>query len=465
MVTPGSGSGRSGSYYAATAPAVAPRPALAGSERADVCIVGAGFTGISAALHLAERGYSVIVLEAERVGWGASGRNGGQVGSGMRESMDDLERTLGPSRAESLWALSEEAKAIIAERIARHGIECDWRPGNLLASTRARYMGWIEAEAEFCQRRFGYRGYRMLSRAEMREEVASDCYVGGRMDAGGGHLHPLRFVLGMAAAAAAAGARIFEGSRAERIRWGRPAEVSTARGVVTAEHVVLAGNAHLGRLEPRIEPRIMPIVNHQLATEPLGERRAGSLARSGACVHSTKFVVDYFRCTPDHRLLFGGGETYSDRPPDDLAGVRSRLPAPRLPPARGREDRPCVERPARDHHEPPAARGAGRPERLLRPRVLGPRGGPDPDRGEARRGGGGGDRRALRRAGRAPAPRVSRGHGGSAIRCSSSGCSTTPCATSSERSAAPAGSAVPPGRPVRVSPIGHVRAALLRPGT
>ena len=319
MVTPGSGSGRSGSYYAATAPAVAPRPALAGSERADVCIVGAGFTGISAALHLAERGYSVIVLEAERVGWGASGRNGGQVGSGMRESMDDLERTLGPSRAESLWALSEEAKAIIAERIARHGIECDWRPGNLLASTRERYMGWIEAEAEFCQRRFGYHGYRMLSRAEMREEVASDCYVGGRMDTGGGHLHPLRFVLGMAAAAHGAGARIFEGSRVERIRWGRPAEVSTARGVVTAEHVVLAGNAHLGRLEPRLEPRIMPIVNHQLATEPLGEPRAGSLVRSGACVHSTRFVVDYFRCTPDHRLLFGGGETYSDRPPDDLA--------------------------------------------------------------------------------------------------------------------------------------------------
>ena len=324
MVTPGSGSGRSGSYYAATAPAVAPRPALAGSERADVCIVGAGFTGISAALHLAERGYSVIVLEAERVGWGASGRNGGQVGSGMRESMDDLERTLGPSRAESLWALSEEAKAIIAERIARHGIECDWRPGNLLASTRERYMGWIEAEAEFCQRRFGYRGYRMLSRAEMREEVASDCYAGGRMDAGGGHLHPLRFVLGMAAAAHGAGARIFEGSRAERIRWGRPAEVSTARGVVTAEHVVLAGNAYLGRLEPRLEPRIMPIVNQQLATEPLGEERARSLVRSGACVHSTKFVVDYFRCTSDHRLLFGGGETYSDRPPDDLAGFVRR---------------------------------------------------------------------------------------------------------------------------------------------
>ena len=324
MVMPRPGSGESGSYYAATAPAIDPRPVLGGRERADVCIVGAGFTGISAALHLAERGYSVIVLEAERVGWGASGRNGGQVGSGHRESMDQLERTLGPSRAADLWVLSEEAKAIIADRIARHGIECDWRPGNLLASTRERYLGWMEAEAELCHRRYGYRGYRMLSRAEMREEVASECYAGGRMDAGGGHLHPLRFVLGMAAAAAGAGARIFEGSSVQRIRWGRSAEVSTARGVVTAEHVVLAGNAYLGRLEPRLEPRIMPIVNHQLATEPLGERRARSLVRSGACVHSTRFVVDYFRCTADHRLLFGGGETYSDRPPDDLEGFVRR---------------------------------------------------------------------------------------------------------------------------------------------
>ena len=305
------------SWYAATVPAVDRHRTLAGRETADVCIVGAGFTGVSAALHLAERGYSVVVLEAARVGWGASGRNGGQVGSGLRESMGALERSLGSLRAGALWALCEEAKGIIAERIARHGIQCDWRAGNLLASTRERYMGWIEREAELCHRRFGYRGYRMLSRAEMREEVASACYVGGRMDEEGGHLHPLRFVLGMAEAAARAGVRIFEGSRVERIRWGSPARVSTAHGAVDAGYVVLAGNAYLGRLEPRIESRIMPIVNHVLATEPLGERRARSLIRSGACVHSTRFVVDYYRCTADHRLLFGGGETYSDRPLDD----------------------------------------------------------------------------------------------------------------------------------------------------
>ena len=305
------------SYYAATASACERRRALAGRETADVCVVGAGFTGVSAALHLAERGYSVVLLEAERVGWGASGRNGGQVGSGMRESMSSLERSVGSSRAGQLWALCEEAKAIITERIARHGIQCDWRPGNLLASTRERYMGWIEGEAEFCHRRFGYSGYRMLSRSDMHEEVASECYVGGRMDEGGGHLHPLRFVLGMADAAVGTGARIFEGSEVQRIRWGSPSQVSTAHGVVEAQYVVLAGNAYLGRLERRIESRIMPIVNHVLATEPLGEQRARSLIRSGACVHATRFVVDYYRCTADHRLLFGGGETYSDRPLDD----------------------------------------------------------------------------------------------------------------------------------------------------
>ena len=305
------------SWYAATAPACEPPGALSGRETADVCVVGAGFTGISAALHLAERGYSVVVLESARVGWGASGRNGGQVGSGMRESMGSLEQSVGPLRAGELWTLCEEAKAIIAERIVRHDIECDWRPGNLLASTRERYMEWIASEAEFCHRRFGYSGYRMLTRSQMRDEVASECYVGGRMDEGGGHLHPLRFVLGMAEAAVRAGARIFEGSEVERIRWGSPSRVSTAQGVVEAPFVVLAGNAYLGRLEPGIESRIMPIVNHVLATEPLGERRARSLIRSGACVHSTRFVVDYYRCTPDHRLLFGGGETYSDRPLDD----------------------------------------------------------------------------------------------------------------------------------------------------
>ena len=317
MVMASLNAGRPDSWYAATAPDVERRHALVGSETADVCIVGAGFTGISAALHLAERGYSVVVLEADRVGVGASGRNGGQVGSGMRQSMNALERSVGHSRAGTLWALCEEAKAIIAERIARHGIQCDWRPGNLLASTRERYMGWIESEAEFCRRRFGYRGYSVLSRAEMREAVASECYVGGRMDEGGGHLHPLRFVLGMAGAAEQAGVRIFEDSRVERIGWGSPSRVSTAMGVVEARFVVLAGNAYLGRLEPRIESRIMPIVNHLLATEPLGEDRARALIPSGACVHSTKFVVDYYRCAADHRLLFGGGETYSDRPLDD----------------------------------------------------------------------------------------------------------------------------------------------------
>ncbi|WP_025769860.1 NAD(P)/FAD-dependent oxidoreductase [Thioalkalivibrio sp. HK1] len=302
------------SWYAATIPDPPPTPVLAGSHSADVCVVGGGYTGLSAAMYLAERGYSVILLEAHRCGWGASGRNGGQIGSGLRGSADALEATLGVERARILWNLCEEAKSLIAERIARHGIECEYRPGNLLACIRSRHIPAIEREAEFCLKRYGYEGFRMFDRQAMRAEVASDEYAGGRMDAGGGHLHPLRYALGMARAASKLGVRIFEHSKVESIRWSQPASLRTMSGEVSARYVILAGNAYLGGIEPRIESRIMPITSYMLATESLGESRARSLIPSGACVHSTRFVVDYYRLSHDHRLLFGGGETWSRRP-------------------------------------------------------------------------------------------------------------------------------------------------------
>ncbi len=302
------------SWYAATADPPPSSPTLAGSHSADVCVVGAGYTGLSAAMHLAERGYSVIVLEARRCGWGASGRNGGQVGSGLRGSADALEASLGVERARILWNLCEEAKSLIAERIARHGIECEYRAGNLLACIRSRHLPAIEREAEFCNARYGYEGFSVLDRQAMRAEVASEEYAGGRMDAGGGHLHPLRYALGLAQAASKLGVRIFERSTVESIRWSKPASLRTAGGEVRSRYVVLAGNAYLGGIEPRIQSRIMPITSYMLATESLGESRAQALIRSGACVHSTRFVVDYYRLSRDHRLLFGGGETWSRRP-------------------------------------------------------------------------------------------------------------------------------------------------------
>ena len=306
------------SWYAATAHTPPSLPPLRGEVNADVCVVGGGYTGLSAALHLAERGYEVVLLEAARVGWGASGRNGGQVGSGQRQEVLELEARYGRERARALWDLAEEAKALLRERVERHRIDCDWKPGNLLAVTRRRYLSELERETGHLASHYAYRELRMLGRDEMREMVASERYCGGQFDAGGAHLHPLNLALGLARAAKHAGVRLHEESRAIEIRWSRQPLVRTREGQVRTRWVLLCGNAYLGDLVPDIRSRIMPIVNHLLATEPLGAARATALIPAECCVHASKFVVDYYRLSPDGRLIFGGGETYTDRTPRDL---------------------------------------------------------------------------------------------------------------------------------------------------
>lgn len=314
------------SYYAATANSRAEREALTGGRSADVCIVGGGFTGVSAALELAERGYSVVLLESRRVGWGASGRNGGQVGSGLRTGILEVERLVGRERARMLWDMTEEAKSIIQERIRRYGISCDYKSGNLLASTRERFLPGMAAEAEHLAKYYDYDRNQMLSREQIRELVDTEAYCGGRLDGGGGHLHPLNYLLGVAEAAESLGAKLYEGSEVRDIRWGSPCEIITAQGSIRAPHVLLCGNAYLGHLVPQIGGKIMPIVNHVLATEPLGEARAKQLIRNDCCVHSTKFVVDYYRLSADQRMLFGGGETYtSEELPDVKNFVRKYM--------------------------------------------------------------------------------------------------------------------------------------------
>lgn len=312
------------SYYAASANPHEPYDPLCGESTADVCIVGGGFTGLSAALELAGRGRRTVLLESRRVGWGASGRNGGQVGSGLRCGIFELEKLAGREGAAALWRMSEEAKAIIAERIERHDIRCDYKPGNLLAVTRNRFLPALEAEAKHLRRHYAYDGFRMVDGHEMRRMVASESYCGGRMDARGGHLHPLNYLLGVAKAASSLGAVIHEQSEVVDIRWGDPCVVRTAEGSVRASRVLLCGNAYLGGVVPQIGGKIMPIVNHVLATAPLGESRARELIPDDCCVHSTKFVVDYFRLSADHRLLFGGGETYSPRELPDIKGFVRR---------------------------------------------------------------------------------------------------------------------------------------------
>ena len=317
-------SGHPASYYVATANAMPAHAPLRGQIRADVAIVGGGYTGLSALLHLAERGYDAVLLEAARVGAGASGRNGGQLGSGQRLGQRRLEQMYGLERAQALWQLAEDAKATVKDRIARHGIACDLKPGILHAAHKPAHADELQREAAHLERHYGYRELRYLPRSEVEAMLGTRRYFGGVLDLGAAHLHPLNYALGLAQAAQAAGGRIFEHSRVIRIEDGPPPLVRTGEGEVRAGHLVLAMNGHLGRLVPQLAGRIMPINNFMLATAPLGEAGARALIRDDVAVDDSKFVISYFRRSPDHRLLFGGGETYRRGFPADLRGLVRR---------------------------------------------------------------------------------------------------------------------------------------------
>ena len=308
------------SWYAATAAPLAPFPALQGEVRADVCIVGGGYTGLSAALHLAGRGFRVLLLEAHRVGFGASGRNGGQVGSGQRLGQEALERMVGQDDARALWQMGEDAKALVAGLIEQHAMPCRLHRGIVYAECHARDVPAAHASAEHLRRVYGYDRIEPLDREALQAIVRSPAYAGGVIDRGAGHVHPLQFALGLARAAAEAGVDIREFSAATRLLPGRPAVVETTQGRVVAETVILAANGYLGGLERGVAARVMPINNFIVATEPLGARAAEVIAEPVA-VADSKFVVNYFRLSEDGRLLFGGGESYGYRFPANISAV------------------------------------------------------------------------------------------------------------------------------------------------
>ncbi|KIC35386.1 oxidoreductase [Leisingera sp. ANG-M7] len=308
------------SWYAATTAPLERFPALDGDAKADVCIVGGGYTGLSAALHLAEAGVSVVLLEAQRVGFGASGRNGGQLGSGQRMEQDGLEKLVGQDDARKLWDLAEDAKDLVKDLVARHSIDCHLRPGVAHACFSRGETAHEHAYAEHLQNRYGYDQIELLDRDAMQALCPSPAYVGGSLDMGAGHLHPLAYVLGLARAAAAAGAVIREGSEVLDIQEGSQLRIRTAGGIVTADHLILACNGYLGGLNGQVAARVMPINNFVVATEPLGDDTGRVLARDVA-VADTKFVVNYFRLSHDKRLLFGGGESYGYRFPADISAT------------------------------------------------------------------------------------------------------------------------------------------------
>ena len=307
------------SYYVASATCLHDHPSLEGAERADVCVIGGGYTGLSAALNLAEKGLDVVLLEAERIGFGASGRNGGQVGSGQRKEVTELEEEFGFERARQLWDFAEAAKTEIRERVEKHAIDCDLQYGQIEAVHKKAYIGEVAELAAALAERYDYPHLRVLDRDELRQYVANDDYLGAFYDTQAMSLHPLNYALGLARAAREAGVRIYENSRVTGYTRTDPANISTASGEVSAAFIVLACNGYLGKLEPRVASKIMPINNFMVATESLGEERARSLVKDRICVHDTRFVVNYFRTSADHRMLFGGGENYRSGFPPNLA--------------------------------------------------------------------------------------------------------------------------------------------------
>lgn len=310
-------------WYAASAAPLPEQPVLEGRTEADVCILGAGYTGLSAALELAGAGYRVVVLEAKRVGWGASGRNGGQAIVGYACEMDTLEGLLGPDQARVLFDLSREALDLLRARIARHAIACDWQAGHAHVPIKPRQERALRAYVEEMAGRYGY-PLEWWDRARLRQVLASDRYLGAVYDANSGHLHPLEYAYGLARAALAAGVRIYEGSRVTALVHGRRPRLRTARGEAEADFAVLAGNAWLRGIAPELESRVMPVGTYIAATAPLGEARARALIGNNMAVADVNWALDYFRLSRDHRLLFGGRASYSSLPPPNLRGVMRR---------------------------------------------------------------------------------------------------------------------------------------------
>lgn len=308
------------SWYAATADPLPPFEPLRGETRADVCVIGGGFTGLSAALHLAEAGYDVVLVEAHRVGFGASGRNGGQLGSGQRVAQESLEKLVGSDDAMKLWQQAEESKALVKSLIEKHKIDCHLKPGIAHACFSAREMAEEHESADHLRTRYGYDQIKALDADAFHALCPSPAYHGGTLDMGAAHLHPLAYAFGLARAANAAGVRIFERSEVHHIEPGTSAIVQTGQGRVEAGHVILACNGYLGGLDRKVAARVMPINNFIIATEPLGDDAAKILTRDIA-VADTKFVVNYYRLSHDKRLLFGGGESYGYRFPRDITAT------------------------------------------------------------------------------------------------------------------------------------------------
>lgn len=307
------------SWYYASAKGLTRYPTLAESLTADVCVIGAGYTGLSAALELAERGYRVVVLEAHRVGSGASGRNGGVLGMGQRKDQDELEDWLGLDAAKQMWQIACDANQLVRSRVAKYAIDCDLSDGELTVAHKARYEQELWDYADKLEADYGYTDHRHVMREEAEAMLGVPSFFGGYLDHQAGHVHPLNLALGLARAAKELGVEIYEQTSVREFHDdGKKVRAHTDGAIVTADFLVLACNGYLGDLDKTAQKYQLPINNFILATEPLPESRARSINRDNVAVVDTRFVVNYFHNSPDNRLIFGGGENYSSRFPNDL---------------------------------------------------------------------------------------------------------------------------------------------------
>ncbi|WP_460358226.1 MULTISPECIES: NAD(P)/FAD-dependent oxidoreductase [unclassified Pseudomonas] len=308
------------SYYAASARASTPWPALDGDLTADVCVIGGGFTGVNTAIELAQRGLSVVLIEARRIGWGASGRNGGQLIRGIGHEVEGFARYVGNDGVRYLQRAGIDSVELVRQRITENAIECDLRWGFCeLANTPAQFAAFKDEQVSLDE--LGYQHQTRLVGPELirQQVVNADGYAGGLIDMGSGHLHPLDLVQGEARLAESLGVRIFEQSPVLQIIHGETVEVRCASGSVRAGSLVLGCNAHLDELEQQLSGKVLPAGSYIIATEPLSEERAAQLIPHNLALCDQKVGLDYYRLSADRRLLFGGACHYSGRDPADIA--------------------------------------------------------------------------------------------------------------------------------------------------
>jgi len=308
------------SYYAASRNPRVDYPALTDVVETDVCVIGAGYTGLSTALFLLENGFRVTVLEAAKVGFGASGRNGGQIVNSYSRDIDVIEKQVGARQAQLLGEMAFEGGRIIRERVAKYGIQCDLKDGGVFAAITGKQLGHLEAQKKLWER-YGHTQLELMDERRIREVVGTDRYVGGMLDMSGGHIHPLNLALGEAAAVASLGGAIYEQSPAMRIDRGPQPVVHTPNGQVKAKFVVVAGNAYLGGLMPELAAKSMPCGTQVLTTEPLSDELAHSLLPQDYCVEDCNYLLDYYRLSADKRLIYGGGVVYGARDPADIEAI------------------------------------------------------------------------------------------------------------------------------------------------